>query len=231
LNLAPLFATLDAHALEIPCEVSKNLDRRTRALQKAVIDGILSVPAEQLQASGGLDELTRMFSHPDAAQQLMPAPAASEVGAQTAFEQARQGVDAIESMADFLFASLTVKRPAGLSLPDFLRIGMRLRRRTGIDCLERTLMQSPTAAQQEPLCAHALQALRRTQQRLLAHVLQQLPSGASAAVANGVVEAVADQLMLNGHAIPAQTTVEHAVLDVWALSESAMSGTGAAQQC
>jgi glutamate dehydrogenase len=225
LNLAPLFATLDAHALEIPCEASKNLDARTRALQKAVIDGVLSVPAQQLNASGGLTELTQMFSQPDTARQLMPALAAGNAGAQTAFEQARLSIEAIEGMADFLFAALTVARPAGLSLPAFLQIGMNLRSRAGIDGLERALTQSPITAPQEPLRNHALQALRRAQQRLLAQVLRQMPNAAPAAIANGVVENVVNKLQLNGHAgaDPAQTSLEQAVLDAWALSEAASS--------
>jgi len=221
LNLAPLYATLDAHALEIPCEESKSLDLRTRALQKAVIDGVLSVPTQQLNATGGLSELTKMFSQPESARQLMSLPAAN--GAHSAFDQARSSVDAIEGMADFLFAALTVERPAGLSLPDFLKTGMGLRRRAGIDGLERTLTQLPITAQQESLRGHALQSLRRAQQRLLAQVLLQLPKGAAPAVADGVVESVIGKLQLNGHADSGPATLEHAVLDVWTLSEAASS--------
>ncbi|HXA47345.1 MAG TPA: NAD-glutamate dehydrogenase domain-containing protein, partial [Burkholderiaceae bacterium] len=224
LNLAPLFATLDANALEIPCEESKSLDMRTRALEKAVIDGVLSVPAQQLNAGGGLAELMQMFSQPETARQLMALPAASKG---SAFDDARRSVEAIEGMADFLFAALTVERPAGLSLPDFLKTGMGLRRRAGIDGLERTLTQLPITAQQEPLRGHALQSLRRTQQRLLTQVLQQLPKGAAPAVADGVVDTVIGKLKLNGRANADSTaaSLEHAVLDVWALSEAAASSS------
>jgi glutamate dehydrogenase len=220
LNLAPLFATLDAHALEIPCEESKSLDLRIRALEKAVIDGVLSVPAQQLNASGGLAELMQLFAQPETARQLMSLPA---TGKGSAFDDARKSVEAIEGMADFLFAALTVVRPAGLSLPDFLKTGMGLRRRAGIDGLERTLTQLSITGQQEPLRGHALQSLRRTQQRLLAQVLQQMPKGAASAVADGVVETVIGKLKLNGHANAdaAPASLEHAVLDVWALSEAA----------
>jgi glutamate dehydrogenase len=217
LNLAPLFATLDAHALEIPVALSKSLDGRTRALQKAVIDGVLSVPAQQLNATGGLAELTTMFGQPESARQLMSLPAAN--GA--AFDQASTAVDAIEGMADFLFAALTVERPAGLSLPEFLKTGMGLRRRAGIDGLERTLTQLPISAQQESLRGHALQSLRRAQQRLLTQVLAQLPKGAAASAADGVVDNVIGKLKLNGHAAETPATLEHAVLNVWALSEAA----------
>jgi glutamate dehydrogenase len=134
-------------------------------------------------------------------------------------------VEAIEGMADFLFAAATVARPAGLSLPDFLAIGMDLRRRAGIEDLEQALMQLPIAQAQESLRSHALQALRRAQQRLLTQVLIQLPRGALSTATNGVVGAVVDQLKLHSRATadPAQATLEQAVLDVWALSEAASS--------
>jgi glutamate dehydrogenase len=219
LNLAPLFATLDADALAIPCEQSKSLDLRTRALQKAVIDGVLSVPAQQLNATGGLDELTLMFSHAESARQLLSLPAAD--GAQSAFDLARASIEAIAGMADFLFAALTVERPAGLSLPDFIKTGMGLRRRAGIDGLERTLTQLSIPAQQEALRSHALQSLRHTQQRLLAQVLRQLTNGDAGG--DAAVDAVIGSLQRNGGAQADSTlaTLETAVLDVWALSEAA----------
>ncbi|MBC7502614.1 MAG: NAD-glutamate dehydrogenase, partial [Herminiimonas sp.] len=43
LNLAPVFATLDAHALSLPRAVSQTVDQQTRALLKALVDGVLSV--------------------------------------------------------------------------------------------------------------------------------------------------------------------------------------------
>jgi glutamate dehydrogenase len=214
LNLAPLFATLDAHALEIPREQSKHLDQRTRALQKAVIGGVLSMPAQQAGAATGISELTQLFSDADSVRQLIPLSAAS------ALEQAGASVEAIEGMADFLFAALNVTRPAGMSLPTFLQIGMDLRRYAGIDGLERALTQSPVTPSQEALRGHALQALRRAQQRLLNQVLQQMPASASPAAADGVVQTVAASLQIDlAHATP-RVTLEQAILDAWALSEA-----------
>jgi glutamate dehydrogenase len=149
-------------------------------------------------------------------------------GAQSAFDQARASVEAIAGMADFLFAALTVERPAGLSLRDFLKTGMGLRRRAGIDALERTLTQLSIPAQQEALRSHALQSLRHTQQRLLTQVLRQLPNGAAGADgvigADRAVDAVIGKLNLNGRAQAesAPATLEAAVLDVWDLSEAAV---------
>lgn len=227
LNLAPVFEALDAHALEVPREVSKAIDQRTRALQKAVIEGVLSVPAAQLAESGALDELTKLFGSVDSARELMPATAAAAGQEQypAAFVQACQAVEAIEGMADFLFAALSVPRPAGMGLPAFLKVGMNLRHQTGIDGLERVLMQTPGSGSQEALRGHALQALRRAQQRLLEQVLKQAPSAKGDAVGN-----VIDKLKLNGNASHAQTepSLEHAVLDVWTLSEAASSAAAAA---
>ncbi len=71
LNLAPLFEALDADALAVPRAVSIAVDADTRVLQKAMIEGVLSVPAQQLQASGALNELVRLFSQPEMLTQLM----------------------------------------------------------------------------------------------------------------------------------------------------------------
>ena len=224
LNLAPVFAALDAHALQVPCEVSKATDKRTRALQKAVIEGVLSVPEQQLATSGGLDELTRLFSKIETARELMPATAAQgQEQYPAAFTQACRAVDAIEGMADFLFAALSVPRPAGMGLAAFLQVGMHLRRQAGIDGLERVLMQTPGNHAQEALRGHALQALRRAQQRLLAQVLQQ--DGKADAVGS-----VLGKLKLNGSVgmAQAQPSLENAVLEVWALSEAASSAMAVA---
>ncbi len=206
LNLAPLFATLDAHALEIPVNTSKELDARTRALQKAVTGGVLAASAQQLASSGGLAELTGMFGDAASVRQLMPA----QVAGLGAFEQARATVDAIEGMADFLFAALNVQRPAGLSLPALLQTGMELRRSAGIDALERSLTQLPATDAQEALRMHALDALRRAQQRLLNLVLRDSKAGAVAAVVAKLQRKPTDG-----------TSLELAVLDAWALSEAA----------
>ncbi len=226
LNLAPLFAALDAHALDVPREVSRAVDQRTRALQRAVIEGVLSVPAAQLRESAALAELTRLFGQPESARQLLALSTTVAEGASLqppAFAQACQAVDAIEGMADFLFAALSVPRPAEMALPAFLQLGMRLRHQAGIDGLERVLMQSQGIPAQEALRGHALQALRRAQQRLLGRVLQQMPVNM-----DGAVETVISQLKINGHGDRNLASLEHAVLDVWTLSEAASSTAAAA---
>jgi glutamate dehydrogenase len=118
LSLSSVFDTLDADALKIPRTVSITVDGRTRSLQKAVIEGVLSVPAEQLRAAGGLAELTRLFAQPDLLKQLMPAEGTADAdavpGLRPEFAQAWKAVDAIEAVAAFVFAALSVNRPAGM---------------------------------------------------------------------------------------------------------------------
>ncbi|MGE5622997.1 MAG: NAD-glutamate dehydrogenase domain-containing protein, partial [Bacillota bacterium] len=226
LNLAPVFATLDAHALQVPREVSIEVDRHARALQKAVTEGVLSVPEQQLRESGALAELTQLFSRPQAVRELVPAPQSSIAapGLPADFAQACETVEALEGIADFLFAGLAVPRPEGMSLPQFLQLGMALRRQAGIDGLERVLMRAPASAAQAPLRDHALAALRRAQQRLLMRLLQQIPVGSkpfdSPAAA---VEALMRKLNVGAAPAGGEPNLEHAVLDVWALSEAASS--------
>lgn len=132
----------------------------------------------------------------------------------------------MEGLADFLFAGLSVARPADMSLPQFLKLGMALRRQVGIDGLERVLMHTTATASQEALRDHALQALRRAQQRLLTYVLQQAPTGtAQADNPAALVESLIARFKLSSRAADtaAQQNLEHAVLDVWALSEAASS--------
>jgi glutamate dehydrogenase len=228
LNLAPVFAALDAHALQVPQEVSKAIDRRTRSLQKAVIDGVLSVPEQQLRESGALDELTRLFRQPQAMRELMPArpSAVAQQPLPADFARACEMVEAIEDIADFLFAGLTVPRPDGMSLPQFLQLGMALRRQAGIDGLERVLMHASASAAQQPLRDHALQALRRAQQRLLTRVLQQVPIGSRPSDnPAAMIEALINKLKVGTRETQAaeSSSLEHVVLDVWALSEAASS--------
>jgi glutamate dehydrogenase len=214
----------------VPREVSKAIDLRTRALQKAVIEGVLSVPEQQLRETGGLQELTALFSQPESARQLM-AVSASPVGAGAgdAFGQACAAVEAIEGMADFLFAALSVPRPAGMDLPSFIRIGMAVRRQAGIDGLERVLVQTPAKAAQEALRNHALHALRRAQQRLLTQVLQQTPVGVGADAPASSVEQVMSKLNGARNVTPAEAQgLEQAVLAVWALSEAVSPSSDAA---
>jgi len=222
LNLAPLFATLDAHALKVPVEVSKALDQRTRALQHAVIQGVLSLPENASNEPVSFGELTSLFSQPDTVRHLVPASTlsvGSKVQDSPEFAHACQAVDAIEGMADFLFAALTITRPQDITLPTFLQLGMALRRQAGIDGLERVLMHAPINLAQEGLRSHALQALRRTQQRLLSQVLCKAEGKADKA--DDAVASVIEQLKIGSAAVD-QQGVEQAVLSVWALSEAAL---------
>jgi glutamate dehydrogenase len=221
LNLAPIFAALDADALKVPRAVSIKADARTRVLQKAVIDGVLTVPAEQLSA-GGIAELSALFADPALIAGLAPAIPGEDAVEQAlmpmlpaGFAQAWQAVEAIESVAAFLFAGLSVARPAGMDLAGFLQLGMSLRSQSGIDTLERGLKLAATSKSQEQLRSYAQQALRRTQQRLLTQVLARASAGADAGEA---VEVVTNTLGLSGYA--AATDLEQAMLDVWALSEA-----------
>jgi len=224
LNLAPVFATLDADALKIPRAVSIKVDARTRVLQRAVIEGALTVPADQLR--GGVEELTRLFDQPELLSQLTPADGQSDAelttGLRPEFVQAWNAVDAIEAVAAFVFAALSVQRPAGMDLPAFLQIGLALRTQVGIDVLERGLKLPAANRSQEQLRNYAQNALRRTQQRLLSKVLQHATGGHSATEA---VELVANTMGLSGYAQPAD--LEQAMLDVWALSEAVNAGTTA----
>lgn len=219
LNLAPIFDTLDEDALKIPRAVSIKVDAHTRVLQKAVIEGALSVPAEQLHAQGGAAELTRLFANPETLAQLTPASGQSEAeltaGLRAEFVRAWMAVDALEAVAAFVFAALSVQRPAGMDLPAFLHVGLALRAQVGIDTLERGLKLPATSRSQEQLRSYAQNALRRTQQRLLSQVLKHATGGHSALEA---VEVVANTLGLSGYSMA--TDLEQAMLDVWALSEA-----------
>ncbi len=222
LNLAPVFAALDAHALQVAHEVSVAVDSHTRALQKAVIKGVLSVTEQQLRDSA-MQELAQLFSRSQAVRELIPTThfTLPTRGLPPVFGQACETIESITSIADFLFAGLTVPRPEGMDLSHFLQLGMTFRRQVGIDGLERVLLQAPTNASQEPLRDHALQALRRAQQCLLMRVLQAPVGGQPTDNPSAVVEA----LMRKLKAGRAQTTLnlEHAVLGVWALSEAVSS--------
>ena len=215
LTLAPVFATLDAHALRLPLEVSKALDRRTRVLQRAVIDGVLSVPGQPGRDAAAFAELSALFSQAGAAQQLSPvAHGQDDVTLPADFRAASDSIAALLDMADFLFAALSVTRPASMSLPDFLRLGMELRSQTGIDRLERVLMEKGGDAAKEGLRLHALQALRRAQGRLLMQALQNKrgkPAGQPTFAP----------------ALSTAPTLEQAVLEAWTISEAAMQPAAA----
>ncbi|MFC5513026.1 NAD-glutamate dehydrogenase domain-containing protein [Massilia jejuensis] len=211
LNLAPVFDALDADALAVPRDVSVTVDARTRALLRAVIEGVLSLP----QGADGMAELAQLFANGDQVRQLMPAKAEADghAGLNAAFVQAWKSVETIESLATFLFAAVSVRRPAAMSLAQFLQVGMALRARAGIDTLERGLKLPPQTKSQEQLRNYAMQALRRTQQRLLLQVIERAGSGDALAA----VDAVTRDMGLAGYA-PA-TDLEQAMLNVWSLSE------------
>jgi len=224
LNLAPVFNALDADALKVPRAVSIKVDAHTRVLQKAVIEGALSVPADQLR--NGVAELTALFAKPETLLALSSKDGQSDAeltaGMRAEFVQAWKAVDAIESVAAFVFAALSVQRPKGMDLPAFLQVGLALRAQVGIDTLERGLKLPAVSRSQEQLRSYAQNALRRTQQRLLSQVLKQATGDHTAAEA---VEVVANTLGLSGYALA--TDLEQAMLDVWALSEAVNAGATA----
>ncbi|TFV88975.1 glutamate dehydrogenase, partial [Oxalobacteraceae bacterium OM1] len=216
LDLAPVFEALDADTLRVPRETSIVIDAHTRSLQKAVIEGVLSVPEQQLRESGAVQELTALFAQPDAVRKLAPVVASQFDSADlpAAFAQACQTIEALEGIADFLFAGMSVPRPEGMTLPQFLQLGLVLRRQAGIEGLERVLMQAPASVSQQPLRLHALQALRRAQQRLLMRVLKQAP-GVKAQDPAAVVDALIAKLQVGARlATSGSHDLEQAVLDV-----------------
>ncbi|MGZ3181255.1 MAG: NAD-glutamate dehydrogenase domain-containing protein [Telluria sp.] len=218
LHLAPVFEALDADALRIPRDVSVKVDARTRAMFKGVIEGVLSVPGDGVRSAEGMAELTRLFADPAMMASLMPAQAEADAvaGITPAFAKAWKSVDAVDAVANFLFAAVSVTRPTGMSLAQFLQVGMALRAQAGIDTLERGLKLGARSKSQEQLRSYAQQALRRTQQRLLAQVLARAKDGHDTTEA---VEVVTNTMGLQGYAQPAD--LEQAMLDVWALSEAA----------
>jgi glutamate dehydrogenase len=218
LNLAPAFGALDADALKVPRAVSIKVDARTRVLFHGALEGVLAVPGDAQRNAAPMAELTSLFTEGGMLQQLMPAQAEADAvaGLPAGYAQAWKAVDAIEAVATFLFAAVSVSRPAGMSLSDFLKVGMNLRGQAGIDTLERGLKLASTSKSQEQLRNYALQALRRTQQRLLLQVLAKAKSGVDTGTA---VEVVTNTMGLSGYALA--TDLDQAMLDVWALSEAA----------
>ncbi|MGG7606939.1 NAD-glutamate dehydrogenase domain-containing protein [Massilia sp. BKSP1R2A-1] len=212
LHLAPVFDALDADALKVPRDVSMMVDARTRALLRAVIEGVLSLPA----GADGMAELSTLFGQADQLRSLTPARSEADghTGLPASFIAAWKAVETIESLATFLFAAVSVERPSGMSLAQFLQVGMLLRQQAGIDMLERGLKLPAQSKSQEQLRNYAMQALRRTQQRLLLQVIEQAGKGGDAQAA---VKAVTEARGLTGFAQP--TDLEQAMLDVWALSE------------
>jgi glutamate dehydrogenase len=229
LHLAPVFEALDHDALVVPRDVSQAVDARTRVMLRTVIEGVLSLPAEQAGA-GGMEELSNLFAQPEQLRQLMPArlDADNHGGLSSSFMQAWKAVDTVESLAAFLFAAVSVQRPQGMSLAEFLHVGMLLREQAGIDTLERGLKLPATSKSQEQLRNYALQALRRTQQRLLLEVLE--ASRRTDDMQSAVRELTDAMGLTGGYVQP--TDLEQAMLAVWSLSEGSSpdriaSGTAA----
>jgi glutamate dehydrogenase len=164
-----------------------------------------------------MEELSNLFAQPEQLRQLMPAKseADSHGGLSSSFVQAWKAVDTVESLAAFLFAAVSVQRPQGMSLAEFLQVGMLLRAQAGIDTLERGLKLPAVSKSQEQLRNYALQALRRTQQRLLLEVLE--ASRATGDMQAAVRELTAAMGLSGGYAQP--TDLEQAMLAVWSLSE------------
>lgn len=212
LHLSPVFEALDADALVVPRDVSVAVDNRSRAMLRATVEGVLSLPAN----SEGLKELSTLFAEADASQApQVRSEADGHTGLPVPFIAAWKAVEIIESQASFLFAAVSVQRPGGMTLLQFLQVGTVLRQKVGIDTLEQGLKLPAQSKSQEQLRNYALQSLRRAQQRLLLQVIE-LAGGNG-----GNMEAAVDEVMaargLTGFTQPAD--LEQAMLDVWALSE------------
>ena len=215
LNLAPLYHALDAHALKVPRQVSMDVHARSRLLHKSMVEGMLSLQ-QIAENDQGVQQLHALFGAPGLLTQLMGDddnwPALDGVAAE--FAHAAKAVDALGGVASFLFASLSVQRPAEVDLAQFLQLGMQLRNQTGISQLERGLKQSVEGHSQNQLRDFAQQALRRAQQRLLTHVLQH---GAHSTAA---ISQLVEKLGLK-HNPSLDTDLPQVMLQAWALSEAA----------
>ena len=212
LHLSPVFEALDQDALVVPRDVSVAVDNRSRAMLRATVEGVLSLPAN----SEGLKELSTLFAEADASQApQIRSEADGHTGLPVPFAAAWKAVEVIESQASFLFAAVSVQRPGGMTLLQFLQVGTVLRQKVGIDTLEQGLKLPAQSKSQEQLRNYALQSLRRAQQRLLLQVIERAGSD------NGNMEAAVEEVMaargLSGFAQPLD--LEQAMLDVWALSE------------
>jgi glutamate dehydrogenase len=224
LNLAPLFNILDEHALLESRDVSKALDARCRVLQRALIEGVLSVPDSKTssETSTNLIQLTALFGEPAKVAPLL----AKFVTETKPYAKACQTVEALIDMADFLFSSLAAPRNAGLDLAVFLQIGLQLRQQSGIAQLEPVLMQTHVT----PLRTHALNALRRAQQRLLELVLLKMPATQGKLHTEQLIQHINEVLTQVGIQVKTGNrseliSMESAVLDVWALSEAASAAS------
>ncbi|HEX9172082.1 MAG TPA: glutamate dehydrogenase, partial [Telluria sp.] len=166
---------------------------------------------------GSMEELACLFARPGMLEQLTAAdPGAEAIPALPAsFIQAWRSVDAIEALAAFLFVAVALRRPAGMTLARFVHVGMALRDQAGIGTLERGLKLVPHSKPQEQLRNYAMQALRRTQQRLLMQVVARLSEGSDLPA---VMAGLTGSMGLKRYAAPIGQ--EQAVLDTWAISEA-----------
>jgi glutamate dehydrogenase len=216
LHLADLFAALDGDALAVPRYVSRSVDARCRAMLRTVTEGVLALPSVP-GAADGMQELSDLFARPDELRRLTPPRLEADEHASlpSAFVQAWRLVAAIESLAGILFTAVSVQRPQGMPLSAFLQLGVQLRAQAGLEALERGLALPAAGQSQEQLRNYALQALRRTQQRLLMDVLERVRAHDDPQAA--VRELLSARGLAGGYAPPAD--LEEAMLHVWALSE------------
>ncbi|WP_338847395.1 NAD-glutamate dehydrogenase domain-containing protein [Massilia sp. W12] len=214
LNLAPLYDALDADALNVPRQVSMDVHERSRQLQKGMVEGVLALQ-QSTSDSSALSQLSQLFGEQELLNRLIGSGAAWPAldGVAQAYAHAALALDALSGVAGFLFASLSVKRPADMDLAQFLRVGMELRSASGIAQIERGLKQGAEGESQSQLRDFAQQALRRAQQRLLNHVLQ------SGKMEDQDIAAMVQNLGLAAPQFGAD--LAQVMLQAWALSEAA----------
>ena len=129
-------------------------------------------------------------------------------------------LDAVQSVADFVFAALLVERPSGMRYATLLQAGLALRQRVGIDRIERALMQADLHPAQQTLRTHTLSSLRATQRALLQHLLHQLLPRSGADI-DAAVAACMHDLRPASVASELTPTFDQLVLDVWVLADAA----------
>ena len=221
LRLQTPFDVIDRYALQMPLAAAKTIDRRARDVQQAVTAGLLSIPAEQRRGAD-MDELMRLFDgseiSPLATIQVTRADEFSDALAAMPAEltEAVRGLDALQGIADFLFAALLVERSAGMRYATLLEAGLLLRRQSGIDRIEQALMQTDLAPEQQTLRSYALSSLRATQRALLRNTLSQ-----SGTTTDDAIEACVKRLKPVLSATAPTPTFDQMVLDVWLLADAA----------
>ena len=220
LRLQALFDVLDRTAMRVPLATAKAIDRHARAVLYALTAGLLSIPAEQRHGAG-MDELMRLFDGSEASPLTTVNITSNENDADAlaaipaALTQAVRSLDALQSVADFLFAALLVERPDGMLYATLLQAGLALRRQSGIDRIEQALMHAELLPAQQTLRDHALSSLRATQRALLRYLLTQIGTDTE-----GAVTACVKRLMpIPSGAVPTQT-FDQMVLDVWMLADA-----------